>query len=236
MQEAVWVGCQPQPWHNDIILTPQVTQNPKFWSNYCGYLCLCKSTTLWQWTAYQCAQALCICLRWRGGAVWVGRQPQTWHSDIILTPQVIQNPKIWSNYSGYNCVRLLPYAYRQHVNVLKHFVHILWARGAIVIAIYIDTPLRSFFRSDMVRSWQTDRYLFLHHFYRYKKLEMFPWFFCHMFLRGPTWESKEYLLGLMYLDLVSIVLEVWSRYHIFFTSYSFPCFIWFSDHCCDCFL
>jgi hypothetical protein len=37
---------------------------------------------------------------------------------------------------------------------------------------------------------------------------MFPWFFCHMFLRGPTWELKEYLLGLMHLDLVSIVLEV----------------------------
>ncbi len=24
--EAVWGGCQPQPWSNDIILTPQVTQ------------------------------------------------------------------------------------------------------------------------------------------------------------------------------------------------------------------
>jgi hypothetical protein len=26
-------------------------------------------------------------------------------------------------------------------------------------------------------------------------LEMFPWFLCHMFLRGPTWELKGYLLG-----------------------------------------
>ncbi len=26
VQEAVWVGCQPQPWHDDIILTPQVRQ------------------------------------------------------------------------------------------------------------------------------------------------------------------------------------------------------------------
>jgi hypothetical protein len=32
--------------------------------------------------------------------------------------------------------------------------------------------------------------------------------FFHMFLRDPTWELKENLLGLMHLDLVSIVLEV----------------------------
>jgi hypothetical protein len=30
----------------------------------------------------------------------------------------------------------------------------LWARGVIVIAIHIRTPLQSFLRSDMVRSWQ----------------------------------------------------------------------------------
>ncbi len=34
MGEAVWGGCQPQPWPNDIILTPQVTQNPNIWA--CG--------------------------------------------------------------------------------------------------------------------------------------------------------------------------------------------------------
>ncbi len=33
MREAVWVGCQPQPWPNHIMLTPQVTQNPKLWAN-----------------------------------------------------------------------------------------------------------------------------------------------------------------------------------------------------------
>jgi hypothetical protein len=32
MGEAVWGGCQPQQWHNDIILTPQVTQSPKIWA------------------------------------------------------------------------------------------------------------------------------------------------------------------------------------------------------------
>ena len=33
-----------------------------------------------------------------------------------------------------------------------------------------------------------------------RKLKMFPWFLRHMFLRGPTWELKGYLLGLMDLD------------------------------------
>ncbi len=32
-EEAVWAGCQPQQWHNDIILTQQTTQNPKIWPN-----------------------------------------------------------------------------------------------------------------------------------------------------------------------------------------------------------
>jgi hypothetical protein len=34
-----------------------------------------------------------------------------------------------------------------------------------------------------------------------RKLEMFAWFLCHMFLRGPTWESHGYSLGLMDLDI-----------------------------------
>ena len=31
MQEAVWGICQPQPWRNDIIMTPHVTHNPQIW-------------------------------------------------------------------------------------------------------------------------------------------------------------------------------------------------------------
>ncbi len=34
--------------------------------------------------------------------------------------------------------------------------------------------------------------------------EMFPWFSCHMFLCGPTWDLKGYLLGLMNLDIREI--------------------------------
>ena len=39
MSGAVWGGWQPQPWHNDIIWTPQVIQNPKSEPS-CGYNCV----------------------------------------------------------------------------------------------------------------------------------------------------------------------------------------------------
>ncbi len=32
MWEAILGGFQPQPWHNDMILTPQVTQKSKIWA------------------------------------------------------------------------------------------------------------------------------------------------------------------------------------------------------------
>ncbi len=57
---------------------------------------------------------------WMWEAVWDGRQPQPWHNDIILTPQVTQNLKIWAKKCGYNSLRLLPYTHWQHMNVLKH--------------------------------------------------------------------------------------------------------------------
>ncbi len=59
-----------------------------------------------------------------GETVWVGCQPQLWCNDIMLTPQVTKNPKIWPKKCGYICLRLLPYAHGQHTNVLKHFVYV----------------------------------------------------------------------------------------------------------------
>jgi hypothetical protein len=53
MWEAVWGGCQPQPWHNHIMLTPQVKASP-------AHLILTVS--------------LVKCLQWRS-AVW---QSVTW--------------------------------------------------------------------------------------------------------------------------------------------------------------
>ena len=46
------------------------------------------------------------------------RHHQSWFSDVG------QNPKIWAKLCGYNCRRLLPYAYGQHINVLKHIVYV----------------------------------------------------------------------------------------------------------------
>ncbi len=96
MKEAVWAGCQPQTWHHDIILTPQpqVTQNQ--YLSLLLWVKLCKADTVCQWTAYQCAEILCICLIWMWEAVWGGCQPQPWHHHIILTKQVTQSPKIWA--------------------------------------------------------------------------------------------------------------------------------------------
>jgi hypothetical protein len=94
MGEAVWGDPQPQPQRVDIMLTPQVTQNPKIWA-----VQLCKALTVCvcQWTVYQCAQTLCRCVIWMWEAVWGGCQPQPQHNDINLTPRVTQkNLKIWA--------------------------------------------------------------------------------------------------------------------------------------------
>jgi hypothetical protein len=69
-------------------------------------------------------------------------------------------------------------------------------------------PLRSFLRSDMVRPWQTNRYLFLRHFYRYEKARDVPLVFVSHVSTWSYMGIKEYLLGPMHLDLVSIVLEI----------------------------
>ncbi len=87
-----------------------------------GWVKLCKAATICQWTAYQCAQILCICLKWMWQAVWGDCQPQPWHNLIVLTQQVTQSPKIWAKQGGYNCVRLILYDHGQHINVLNHFV------------------------------------------------------------------------------------------------------------------
>jgi hypothetical protein len=44
---------------------------------------------------------------------------------MILTSHVTQMAQIL----GHNCVRLLPYAYGQHMNVLKHSVYVQYGCG-----------------------------------------------------------------------------------------------------------
>jgi hypothetical protein len=133
MQEAVWDGCQPQPW---LITSfwlhkwPRTPSDPSsvgipIW-DYCRsmpltsismcqntlfmsvmddgstlrrmstltstsypaeppnltqvmWIELFENTTICRWTAYQCAQTLCLCLWWMmQEAVWDGCQPQPW--------------------------------------------------------------------------------------------------------------------------------------------------------------
>ena len=127
MWGAVWGDCQPQPWHNDIIFSPQVTQNSE--SQYLiqvGWVYLWKAPTVCWWTSHQCAQTLCICLRWMWEAVCRGYQPQQWHNHIISTPHKWpRTPKSEQD----DCVRLLLYADGQHINVLEHFGNVLVGWG-----------------------------------------------------------------------------------------------------------
>jgi hypothetical protein len=115
--DAVWGGYQPQPWCNGIILNPQET--PKYVPSSVGitvwgYSCM-------PWTECQCAQTLCICLMWMWEAVWVGCQPEPWANDIILTPQVTQNPKIRPKICGYIYLRKFEVAVSINHNVMTSF-------------------------------------------------------------------------------------------------------------------
>ncbi len=89
-----------------------------------GWVKLCKAATLCPWTTYQCAQSLCTCLIWIWEAVWGGWQPQPRCNDIFLIPHKWPRaPKSEPSWVD-NCVSLLPCAYGQHINVLKHFVYV----------------------------------------------------------------------------------------------------------------
>ena len=57
------------------------------------------------------------CLRWMQGAVWRGCQYHSWCNKWPRTPNF--EPSRVDN-----CLRLLPYANGQHINVLKHFVNV----------------------------------------------------------------------------------------------------------------
>ena len=123
MQEAVWGGCQPQ---HDMMPSIQLhTSDPEPKNlSVLLWVKLCMAATGCQWTAYHCGQTLCIVLRmWE--VVWGSCQPQPWRNDIILTPQVTQNPKSEPKPSRVGIiVILLPYAHWHHVNVVKHFAYV----------------------------------------------------------------------------------------------------------------
>ncbi len=85
---------------------------------------LCKAAALYANEQHIDVPKRCVCAQYGCGkqfeiAVTLNHDVMT-----ILTPQVTKNPKFWAKYGGYNCVKLLPYAYGQHINVLKHCVYV----------------------------------------------------------------------------------------------------------------
>ncbi len=91
MWEAVWGSWQQ--WHHGIILTPQVTQNPKIWPKYGGHNCL-RLLTYAHGQHMNVLKHFVYVYRRCRKQFWVGCQPQQWHNDIILTLQVTRNPNI----------------------------------------------------------------------------------------------------------------------------------------------
>ena len=124
MQEAVWDDWQPQPWCNDIILTLQVTHSPKIWPQSSVGISVQSCFLKPMDSISMCSNMFYMSNMDAGSSGWGGCQCQPWHIDIILTPHVTQNPKIWANEGGYNCLRLLPYAHGQHINAHQHFVYV----------------------------------------------------------------------------------------------------------------
>ncbi len=107
-----------------------------------GWVKLCKAATVCQWTAYQCAQILCICLIWIWEVVWGGCQPQPWHNHIIFDSTSDPEPQnlthvVWV----YNCVRLILYAHGHHINVFHHFVYVqygFWKQFEVAVSLNHD--------------------------------------------------------------------------------------------------
>ncbi len=138
-------GCQPQPWRNDIILTPQLTQNPKIWAKYGGYNCVRLLPYAYGclWTAYWCAQTLCVCLIWMGEAVWDCCHPISLHK----WPRTTKPPGVRSlckdatacQWTAYQCTQTLLKCLRwmggavwdcfqPHHHVMTLFWHHKWPR------------------------------------------------------------------------------------------------------------
>ena len=130
MGEAVWGGCQPQPWRNDNVSSPQVTMNQKSEPSSVGITvegCYCMLMNI----ISVCSNTLYLYMSNMDAgqkAVWGGCQPQPLRkNDIIFDSTSYHVPQnlSWVGWV-YNCVRLLQYAHGQHINVLKHCVYVLY--------------------------------------------------------------------------------------------------------------
>jgi hypothetical protein len=95
MWEWVWGRCQPEPWRNGVISTPQVTQKSKI----SGKFGQCNNMMVHLFlidTAYR-SLTYYMHLIWIQEGLWGGCQPQPWRNGVISTQQVTQKPKFWDN-------------------------------------------------------------------------------------------------------------------------------------------
>ena len=116
MYEKVWGWYQPQPWCNDIIFTPQATQNSQIWGQLgrCNGIRVhpCAIETAYQWLTHLHMSNIDV----GSGLRWMLASNMTlWHH-IFSTSDPDSN--IWGRLGQCNGVRLHPYTPRtaNHTN------------------------------------------------------------------------------------------------------------------------
>ncbi len=143
MWEAVWGGCQPQPWCNDIIMTAHKwPRAPKSEPSRVDTNCV----RLLCYTSGQHSNVLkhFVYLCWKQFEVAVSLNHDAMPSfQLYKWPRT---PKSEPSRVG-NCVRLLPYAYGQHINVFKHFVYIQYrCRKQFEVAVSLNHDVMTLFQ------------------------------------------------------------------------------------------
>ena len=63
---------------------------------------------------------------WMCDAEWGGLQPQQSQNNVVLAPPDPNFPKFGLPLHNYNCVRVHPNAFPQHMKVLKHFIYMYY--------------------------------------------------------------------------------------------------------------
>jgi hypothetical protein len=124
MRGAVQIGCQPQPWRNDIILTPRVTQNHNYepsrvgitvWG-YCHMsmdsISMCSNTLLMYDVDAGCRKQFELAVSLNHDVMtsfWLHKWPRT--------PKLTQLAWVYLFEAASVCPK-------QYINVLKHFSYV----------------------------------------------------------------------------------------------------------------
>ena len=77
-------------------------------------------------------------------AEWGGLQPQQSKNNVIFAPPDPNFPKFAPPLYRYNCVRVHPNAFPQHMKVLKHFIYMYYGcvmQSGVVYSLNNDTTM-----------------------------------------------------------------------------------------------